>query len=135
MIMSSDEESSATKRSVKLKVLCAEDDESLAAMVKYALERAGHEVECVTDGLEALMRLRPAAQAYDVVLTDHEMPNRHGIQLVEELRGLGFSGRIIVHSSSLTRPLLDQYRRLGVHRILSKPAKLEELVNAVEEAA
>src|SRR4051812_17608607 len=90
-----------TKRGKRQRVLFAEDDAHVAAVMKLALERCGHRVEHVEDGKDAIERITAGREAFDLLLTDHEMPTVSGLRLVEQVRGTSFAGRIIVHSSEL----------------------------------
>jgi CheY-like chemotaxis protein len=121
------------RRKDGLRVLCAEDDEPLAVMLKHALERAGHHVEHVPNGQEAFDRIRANVAFFDLLVTDHEMPSLGGLALVEKLRSLPFAGAIIVHSSPLREPDATAYRQLSVTHIISKPARLSEFLAIVRE--
>jgi len=114
-----------------LRVLCAEDDPNVALILKYALETAGHQVECFNDGETAFARVISDMRSFDLVITDHQMPSLSGLRLVEKLREAKYPGRIIVHSSNLRETAASAYRALGVDHILRKPAQLTELMDAV----
>ncbi|HVX91064.1 MAG TPA: response regulator [Candidatus Paceibacterota bacterium] len=114
-----------------LRVLCADDHEQLALVVKYAFERAGHHVECVSDGLSALERVMEDLNFFNVLVTDHQMPRLSGLGLVSKLRDTEFSGAIVVHSSHLTKAEADAYRALAVDHILGKPAPLPMLLGII----
>lgn len=116
-----------------LSILCAEDEVSVGLILKYALESEGHKVEWVEDGGTALARALDDLTAYDLVITDHNMPSLGGLALVEKLRENKFPGRIIVHSSNLRETAAEAYRSLSVDHILSKPAALEDLLAAVNK--
>lgn len=116
-----------------LRVLCADDHEQLALVVKYAFERLGHHVECVSDGHLALERIMADVSFFNVLVTDHQMPRLSGLGLVSKLHDTAFSGVIIVHSSHLTEAEADAYRALAVDHILSKPAPLPALLNLVQQ--
>lgn len=114
----------------RLRVLCVDDDPSVAKILKLALERSGHEVDVAGDGRHAFERV--TAGAYDVVVTDHQMPNMNGLDLVMTLRSSGFPGKIVVHASPLGGQLAESYRVLRVDRIVQKPSKLDAFLDAVE---
>ncbi len=66
------------------RVLVVEDSRTQAQVIRLQLEDAGQEVELAADGLQALAALRRAAP--DIILTDLEMPNLNGLELVEAVR-------------------------------------------------
>ena len=70
-----------------MKLLLAEDDIKLGALVKSLLEFSGFETEWARDGREALERIREAAaSSYDVVILDWMLPEISGIEICRLLR-------------------------------------------------
>lgn len=67
-------------------VLMVDDSPSMRQLVRSTLEGAGFDVVEKVDGMDALGYAQ--SRGADVVLTDINMPNMDGIQLVGELRGL-----------------------------------------------
>ncbi len=67
------------------RILVAEDSATQATQIRGLLEEAGYEVALVSNGREALHRLRGGA-AVDLVLTDMVMPLMDGLQLVRAVR-------------------------------------------------
>lgn len=67
-------------------VLAVDDSASMRQMVAFTLKGAGYDVTEAVDGQDALDKAR--AGAVDVVLTDVNMPNMDGIELIRQLRGL-----------------------------------------------
>ncbi len=127
------EQLDAIREHSKLRVLCAEDDEQLASMLRMALERDGHAVERVGDGVQALARITADVHYFDVLLTDHRMPQLSGLGLVSKLRDTAFSGAIIVHSSCLTDGEIAAYHALAVDHVLNKPVDLAELLALIRQ--
>lgn len=66
------------------KILLVEDSPTQAAQIRMLLEAAEHEVVHAANGRLALESLR--GQAIDLVVTDLEMPEINGLQLVEQMR-------------------------------------------------
>jgi CheY-like chemotaxis protein len=115
---------------VKKRVLLAEDDPQLRVFMKRALGFLGFDVTVATDGAEALARC--ARGLFDIVLTDHQMPQVGGIELVRGLRAEGFAGRIYVWSGFLSGDEQEAYESLRVDGLAGKPIglpKLKELLS------
>jgi CheY-like chemotaxis protein len=122
--------STSEKRAVEKKtrrVLYVDDMRELREVARLALSRAGHHVECVPDGSDAFKLLSEKPDAFDIVISDHHMANMNGLELVMKLREIKFPGRIAVVSSEMGADIAEEYRRLGVDRILYKPVELSEL--------
>jgi len=66
------------------KILAVDDSASMRQMVTFTLKSAGFDVTDASDGDEALNIAK--SQAFDVVITDVNMPNMDGISLCKELR-------------------------------------------------
>ena len=67
-------------------ILAVDDSPSMRQMVRATLESAGYGVVEAADGTEALEWARK--NSVDLVISDVNMPNMDGIQLVSELRAL-----------------------------------------------
>lgn len=104
-----------------LRILYADDMPELREVACASLSRDGHSVECAADGALAVERVTAGPTAFDLLITDHHMPNLNGLELVMQLRVLGFQGKILVFSSELSREIHAAYQRLNVDRILYKP--------------
>src|SRR5215216_2885501 len=75
-----------------VRVLYAEDMAELREVARISLMRDGHIIECVEDGAIALDLVTADLKAFDLVITDHHMPKVNGLELVMQLRTLGFPG-------------------------------------------
>lgn len=63
------------------RILVAEDDADTRGLIQRVLENQGYAVTTAADGVEALARL--AAGAFDLILSDVNMPNLDGLRLME----------------------------------------------------
>src|SRR5206468_266943 len=65
------------------RILVAEDSSTQAQQIQLLLEEAGFEVEHAVNGLAALQAI--GRRAPDLVLTDLDMPEMNGLELVEKM--------------------------------------------------
>ena len=65
-------------------ILTVDDSRSIRQMVSFTLTQAGYQVLEAVDGSAALATL--AVQRVDMVITDLNMPNLNGIELIHEVR-------------------------------------------------
>jgi CheY-like chemotaxis protein len=120
------------------RILVIDDEELVRATLSAMLEESGYEVIEAGDGREALRLLRMASlRGSDeeggmpgVVITDMNMPERDGTQIIVDLRRIHPELRIIAISGS-GRDLLNMATTLGADRILQKPFELEQLLETV----
>lgn len=122
---SPDTSTASGKRS--LRILYADDMRELREVARIALTRDGHAIECVGDGQQALDLLTSDPNAYDLVISDHHMPNVNGIGLVTKLRELPYHGKVLIFCSELSPLVSETYHKLKVDRILYKPVFPSEL--------
>lgn len=113
------------------RILWAEDNLQLGDILVCLLTRLGHEVRHARDGGEAWALLARDLGAFDLVVTDHQMPELGGPELVRRLRAARFAGRIVVYSSALEAGERREYERLGVDRIVEKAAAPAHLLAAI----
>lgn len=66
-------------------VLVVEDSITARSLLKNILEAAGYEVRTAVDGVDALMQLR--TDAFDIVVSDVDMPRMNGFDLTARIRG------------------------------------------------
>lgn len=109
------------------RILYADDMRELRDLATITLGRDGHTVECVKDGQAALGRLTAEPDAFDLLITDHHMPNMNGLELVQQVRNLPFKGKIIIFCSELSQDVNQSYCDLKVDEILYKPILPSEL--------
>jgi CheY-like chemotaxis protein len=132
MISSTSEKEVAAKKTRR--VLYVDDMRELRDVARLALTRAGHKVDCAPDGHDAYELVKANPGAYDIVITDHHMGGMNGIELVMRLRELKYPGMIAIVSSELNSDVEQEYRRLGIEKILYKPVELSGLRALVLEA-
>jgi CheY-like chemotaxis protein len=66
-------------------ILFIEDDKPIAEMYARVLEREGYQVEFAFNGTTGLAKAR--SKHYDLILLDIMMPEKTGIEVLQELRG------------------------------------------------
>ena len=116
-----------------LRVLCADDNVLVLDMLSKTLQSAGHHVEVATDGRAAVSRVEEDPGYFQLIVTDTRMPRLDGFGVVQQARGAGFAGKIIVFANSLTPEDRQRYAELRVDRVIDKPGRSGELVAAISE--
>lgn len=67
------------------RILAVDDSVSMRQLVSFTLKNAGFDVVEAVDGKDA--QAKAEASQFDLVLTDVNMPNLDGIELIRQLRG------------------------------------------------
>lgn len=114
-------------------ILIIDDDDALRATMRKILERAGHEVRDAADGDRGLKIFRE--EGPDLVITDIIMPEKEGIETIQELREEDPELPILAVSgggrADPSEPLTDAML-LGADETLAKPFGVDELREMVE---
>lgn len=71
-------------------ILFVEDDKPIADMYSRVLEREGFQIEFAYNGAEGLRKAQ--SKHYDLILLDIMMPEKTGIEVLNELRGIDGKG-------------------------------------------
>ena len=116
------------------RVLYVDDMRELRDVARLALSKSGHKIECAPDGSDAFEMIKANHGAYDIVISDHHMATMNGLELAIKLRELKYPGMIAIVSSELSQLVADEYRSIGVERILYKPVALADLRSLVLES-
>ncbi|WP_236262973.1 response regulator transcription factor [Aggregatimonas sangjinii] len=111
----------------KTRLLLAEDDQLLAALLSFRLKKAGYEVIQCVDGKE--MKEQLSLKLPDVIVSDIMMPYFSGIELVDYVRKeLASDIPIIIISSAGNEANVLSAFELGANDFLSKPVSPSELL-------
>jgi len=115
-----------------LRILLAEDNLVNQQVATAMLLKRGHQVDVVANGREAVAAV--AAERYDVVLMDIQMPEMDGFEATQRIRALPQGGTLPV--IALTAHALSGERERclarGMTGYLAKPFKAHELFAVVE---
>jgi two-component system, cell cycle response regulator CpdR len=116
------------------RVLIADDEDSVRALVARAIAMDGHEITTAADGAEALELLGGTNAAFDLLLSDIQMPVMDGIALALTA-ARDFPDLTIL----LMTGFADQRERASglnaiAHDVISKPFSVANLRTAVADA-
>ncbi|HEX6808697.1 MAG TPA: sigma-54 dependent transcriptional regulator [Gemmatimonadaceae bacterium] len=116
----------------RIKVLIAEDEPNLGALLEKFLAGRGHDVRTFTDGRAALDALR--AEAFDVALLDIVMPELDGLEVLRQVREDVSPPEVIIITGNGTIETAISAMKLGAYDYLSKPYRMAEIEVLVRRA-
>ena len=116
----------------QIKVLIAEDEANLGALLEKFLVGRGHEVRTFTDGRSALDALR--AESFDVALLDIVMPELDGLEVLRQVREDSSPPEVIIITGNGTIETAISAMKLGAYDYLSKPYRMAEIEVLVRRA-
>ena len=115
------------------RALVAEDNAALARVISFALRNVGFEVVTCPNGLEAWRHAESAS--FDIVVTDQQMPEMTGLELVDRLRGSDTNADtpVVLLTAKGMELQLEQLRATyGVAAMLAKPFSPTQLAGVAE---
>ncbi|MDO1558923.1 phosphate regulon transcriptional regulator PhoB [Brevundimonas sp. 2R-24] len=110
------------------KILVVEDEEALATLLQYNLEKAGYTVDLARDGEEALTQV--SEQKPDLVVLDWMLPAVSGVEVCRRLRGQADTRNLPIVMLTARGEESDRIRGLdtGADDYLTKPFSMAELI-------
>jgi CheY-like chemotaxis protein len=121
----------------RMRILVVDDDAVNRQAMVLLLEREGHEIVAVENGVEAMQQLDDRAKTFDAIVTDLQMPRLGGRAMYEQL----VNGRPLVakrfvfvtgdQARGETRMFLENCGQPSV----TKPYDLGDLINAIGTVA
>lgn len=117
------------------KILAVDDNWSISSSMPFIFAAPLYELTTSAEGGDALTKLEANPNGYDVIIVDQKMPYMSGVQLVQAIRQLGISGKIVVLSGHLSPEVREAYGLMSVQIIMDKPFDIEELRSVVDRLA
>jgi two-component system response regulator (stage 0 sporulation protein F) len=116
------------------RILIVDDDPMVLFVFRDTLKALGDGYEIVTtlSGLEALDEIKE--QPFDLVITDHSMPNLGGVQLTEAIRQTSPDTAVVWITAYGCHSRLADAERLGIYRCCDKPLEVHEILQIAREA-
>lgn len=109
-------------------VLVIEDEQHLAAGLRFNLEAEGYRVDIVADGESALTLLLKEQRRYDVVVLDVMLPGKDGFTVASEMRAAGeFVPVLMLTARGQPEDVLRGFES-GADDYLPKPFELAVLI-------
>jgi DNA-binding response OmpR family regulator len=113
------------------RILVVDDDISIRELSTEVLIHFGYGVDAAADGAAAWQALN--SDRYDLLITDHNMPELTGVELLKKLRAAHMDLPVIVATGVLPKDELTQYPELQPVVTLLKPFTIAELLGTVKE--
>lgn len=114
------------------RILVVDDEPLMRGLLLNALGGKGYQVDSCVDGKMAMDQL--ASQAYDLVITDHDMPEMTGVELIRTLRSRGERTPVVLTTSHLLEDLIGPEETMDRVAYLRKPFGLTELHSSIRAA-
>jgi DNA-binding NtrC family response regulator len=108
------------------RILVVDDEEIIRESLSFILEKEGYEVETAENGLEALNKIE--IQPFDIVITDLEMPEVKGIELLEKVQSLTPETFVLIITAYASIETAIAALRKGASDYIIKPLEFEDIL-------
>jgi DNA-binding NtrC family response regulator len=116
----------------KTKILVIDDDQSMLDLAQYHLREQSYEVLTAKTGSDGLSLL--GASHFDLVLTDLNLPDLDGIELVTQIKAVAADTEIIMISGYGSVLKAVQATKAGAFFFVEKPVEFDELLLLIDKA-
>ena len=115
-----------------LRLLYVDDEQALTFLVQRQLRRLGHTVSTYNDPHEAVAALRADQNAFDLLITDFNMPGLSGLGVARLARDIHPELPIAITSGYIDEHLESQALALGVKDVFLKATSTQEFCDAIQ---
>jgi DNA-binding NtrC family response regulator len=119
---------------MKERLLIAEDNRDMRALLQESLDEAGYETVVAADGREALSVIERESEPLDLVITDVRMPGIKGDELLSAVRERRGEAPVIVITAFGSVEQAVEMVKEGAFQYLTKPFEIDELLRTVQQA-
>jgi two-component system response regulator PilR (NtrC family) len=110
-------------------VLIVDDEEIIRDSLSFVLKKEGYQVQEAANGRIALDLIRE--QSFDVILTDLEMPEMKGIELLEQVSGVSPETLVMIITAYGSIDTAISALRKGAVDYILKPVDFDELLHKI----
>lgn len=118
------------------RVLLVEDEEDAREILSFYLDTIFDEVEIACDGKEGLELYEKAYEqnkAFDLVLTDIQMPNKDGLTMIEDITSINENQKFIIVSAYKDEEYLFKSISLNVISYFVKPLEVKNIMEMLKK--
>jgi CheY-like chemotaxis protein len=109
------------------RVMYIDDDEVVSLTAEALLLREGYRVETHVDPAAAIAALQADPHAFDLVVTDYNMPQMSGLDVAAAVRAMRADLPVVITSGRVSEDLVEGARAVGVARVMLKEYIVEQL--------
>lgn len=122
-----------TKSGAGRHILYLDDDDSLVFLVRRLLEIEGFKVTAFSDQSEAIAAVAADGDAFDLVVTDFNMPGMNGIEVMQKMLAINPGLKTAIASGFVDEALTEASRQVGVTKLIFKESAIEDFCTVMRE--
>ena len=113
------------------RILIIDDEESMCNFMEIMLAKEGYQVDSTTSAINGITNLKE--NNYDLVITDLNMPEMNGIEVLKEIRQFKKDQDLIVMTAYASVDTAIEAMKQGASDYITKPFKVDEVKLLVEK--
>jgi CheY-like chemotaxis protein len=113
------------------RVLICEDQPEIRRLMGWLIEEAGGRATLIDSGEAAVEVVQQAADDFDVVLLDIQMPRLDGYEVARRIRQLGFRKPVIAVTAAAMPTDREKCLQAGCDDYLPKPIEVDKLLSMI----
>jgi len=107
-------------------ILYLDDDDSLVFLIRRLLEIEGFKVSAFSEQSEAIAAVQADGDAFDLVVTDFNMPGMNGIEVMQKMLTINPALKTAIASGFVDEALTEAAREAGVTSLIFKESAVED---------
>jgi len=115
----------------KIKILLVDDDPHMQRLISIFLKKRPYEIDKAGNGRVALRKIE--TQTYDLIISDLQMPETDGIELIGRIRRQKCTTPVILISAYGLDSIAEKAIEEGASSVLSKPFEAAELIQTIDK--
>lgn len=116
------------------RILLADDDAAMRDLARRALLADGHDVTVVQDGQDALELIEADPKAFDLLISDVQMPGLDGLSLAAAAVARNPALRIVLMTAFAGGVTIPDGLSGKIRSVLTKPLTLDQIKAAARSA-
>ncbi|MFX0005077.1 MAG: response regulator [Candidatus Hodarchaeota archaeon] len=117
-----------------IKIFVVDDDQSLQRLYSLILKGAGFEIlGTAINGKDAIEKYNKLEEKPDIILMDHRMPIKNGLDTMTEILKMNKNEKIIFASADIS--VKEKAKSIGACAFLDKPFKIQQLLMIIQQIA
>ena len=131
MLTAEPHEASPSPQGRQEMILVVDDEKSIADMTDEMLSYIGYRVVSTTSSDKALDIFRSQPRRFDLIITDHNMPRRTGIELATAIFSIRPDIPVMLSTGYSDVRIEEQAKNAGITGLIRKPYALDDLTRKV----
>lgn len=116
----------------RLKILVVDDKKVIGDLFDFTLGYSGHVITVVHSAAEALEAIK--IQDFDIAFVDIVMPEKDGVQLLEDIRKMASKLPVVMMSGYSVEDKKNRAKELGAVTCLKKPFEIDDVKKVIRAA-